>query len=227
MSANGQLDPSELAPIVGSSPRPGGRPLLRRDAAAAYNALHAESMRRFGISMGLDEGTTRRAYRELDAQYEAKRIYGSNAATPGTSNHGWGINVDLQTRQQRWVIDQIGAAYGFSKAWSDASWEWWHITFNASYVTADVTPFVVLKLGSRGKRVRYLQFLLRRQGLKAPAKGSSGYGYFGKGTRSAVIEFQKRKDGLGADGVVGPNTWEALRKSSRKRPRKHNSKGKN
>jgi len=116
LSSNGNLPASVLSRIPGSGPY--GGPKLRKDAARAYNALHIYSMQRWGISMALVEGSVGRAYRSYARQVLAKRIYGSNAATPGTSNHGWGINVDLMTRQQRWVMDKIGAKYGFSKRWS-------------------------------------------------------------------------------------------------------------
>ena len=224
--ANGRIPTSVLAPIPGSSPRPGGRPLLRKDAARAYNALHNYSMQRWGISMALSESTVRRAYREYAAQVLAKRLYGSNAATPGTSNHGLGINVDLVTRQQRWVIDQVGHLFGFSKRWSDAAWEWWHITYRAAtypMVAKYAGGSSPLRFGSRGKRVAYLQYLLRRHGYrKLPAKGKPGRGIFGKATRAALIDFQRRK-GLGADGVCGSQTWKALRQEPQpqRRARRH------
>ena len=36
-----------------------------------------------------------------------------------------------------------------------------------------------------------------------------GSGYFGAATKATVLAFQKAK-GLGADGIVGPNTWDKL-----------------
>src|SRR5215217_823044 len=104
--ANGYIPSSALARIPGSGPN--GGPHLRTDAARAYNALHRYSVQRWGISMALNESSVGRAYRSYARQVLAKRTYGSNAAVPGTSNHGLGINVDLMTRQQRWVIDQVG-----------------------------------------------------------------------------------------------------------------------
>ena len=35
-------------------------------------------------------------FRDYEKQVEIKNQYGSSAATPGTSNHGWGIAIDLQ-----------------------------------------------------------------------------------------------------------------------------------
>ncbi len=58
-------------------------------------------------------------------EYRAGR--GSLAATPGTSNHGWGLAVDVATMEMRSTIDRIGRVYGWSKEWSDAQSEWWHL----------------------------------------------------------------------------------------------------
>jgi hypothetical protein len=129
MASNGRLPASQLASISGSGPY--GSPKLRTDAASAYNALHSTATRRYGVSMALNEGRVGRAYRSYARQVEAKRTYGRNAATPGYSNHGWGIAVDLMNRRQRYVIDVTGASYGWSKKWSDASWEWWHIRYKS------------------------------------------------------------------------------------------------
>ncbi|MCH7477731.1 MAG: peptidoglycan-binding protein [SAR324 cluster bacterium] len=63
----------------------------------------------------------------------------------------------------------------------------------------------VLRIGSRGAEVRKIQEQLAGLGFyRGPLDGD-----FGGGTRSAVKVFQRAK-GLGADGVVGPNTWRTL-----------------
>ncbi|MER5887211.1 peptidoglycan-binding protein [Streptomyces sp. NPDC001941] len=61
-----------------------------------------------------------------------------------------------------------------------------------------------MKEGSSGYRVTGLQHLLNAHGAKLDVDGQ-----FGAGTRTAVVNFQKSK-GLDADGIVGPNTWQAL-----------------
>ncbi len=64
----------------------------------------------------------------------------------------------------------------------------------------------VLKLGSEGLAVRTLQDLLKAHGL--PATGPSD-GIFGHATEASVLTFQQQH-GLDVDGIVGPNTWNAL-----------------
>ncbi|WP_369146323.1 penicillin-insensitive murein endopeptidase [Streptomyces sp. R44] len=58
--------------------------------------------------------------------------------------------------------------------------------------------------GNRGSDVTALQYLLNGQGAQLTADG-----VFGSGTDTAVRSFQS-SHGLGADGIVGPNTWRAL-----------------
>ena len=58
---------------------------------------------------------------------------------------------------------------------------------------------MVIKLGSRGKRVAQIQTLL---GLKPD-------GVFGPNTELAVKMWQK-KNGLLPDGIVGPKTWKKI-----------------
>lgn len=50
---------------------------------------------------------------------------GPLAAPPGTSAHESGHAVDLEAEPMRYVIDQIGSAYGWGK--TAACDEWWHI----------------------------------------------------------------------------------------------------
>jgi hypothetical protein len=77
------------------------------------------------------------SYRDYDAQVYYWNLYqsgqGNLAAYPGTSNHGWGTAVDADTPAMRDLIDEIGVKYGWSKSWSDAPTEWWHICYQAGH----------------------------------------------------------------------------------------------
>lgn len=65
---------------------------------------------------------------------------------------------------------------------------------------------MILKKGSTGTNVTYLQY-----GLKIMCCNPGTIdGNFGTGTYNAVVKYQKSK-GLGADGVVGDGTWNALK----------------
>lgn len=127
--SNGNLRSSALAPITTAAN--GEQARLRRDAAAAFMAMNAESQRRFGVT--LQAPSARVAYRTVAEQQHFWDLYvsgrGALAARPGTSNHGWGLAIDLATPQMRKIVDSIGAKYGWAKAWSDAPGEWWHLTW--------------------------------------------------------------------------------------------------
>jgi LAS superfamily LD-carboxypeptidase LdcB len=64
--------------------------VLRCDAAAAYRSLAAAFEKRFGRQLCITDSY--RSYAQQVTLYAAKP---SLAALPGTSNHGWGLAVDL------------------------------------------------------------------------------------------------------------------------------------
>jgi hypothetical protein len=107
---------------------------LRCDAAAAYLAMSAAYRLEFGTPLCVTD-----SYRSIAAQQEAAREKPALAAVPGTSNHGWGLAVDLcggvnvaGTSQSQWMADNAGR-YG----WLNPSWatqggekpEPWHWEF--------------------------------------------------------------------------------------------------
>jgi hypothetical protein len=123
---NGQLPASELAPIHQGQ--------LRKDCAAAWNALNVEAR---SLGCELYPTGSKSSYRSYAQQVELYNAYlngtGNLAAVPGTSNHGWGTAVDLATYDMRSMVDRIGAKYGYAKSWSDAQSEWWHIVYQAGH----------------------------------------------------------------------------------------------
>jgi hypothetical protein len=114
---------------MGDIPSPYGELHLDFAAADAWNAMRAESLRRYDID--IYPGGPLSAYRTYAQQ---SRLYdaflagrGAPANPPGSSSHEDGTAVDLETRLMRWVIDQIGWKYGWSKV--HAPGEWWHVDY--------------------------------------------------------------------------------------------------
>jgi hypothetical protein len=68
---------------------------------------------------------------------------------------------------------------------------------------------MVLKLGSRGADVRFLQLQLRALGFDV----GDIDGHFGPKTHGEVLAFQRETDSIDVDGIVGPETAEALKQA--------------
>lgn len=151
----------------------------------------------------------------------------ASAATPGTSNHGVGLAVDLSdsptvpigAASLRWLSEH-GPSFGF---WNTVRSETWHWT----YCLGDDVPSAVRAAGGAspapepasgttttfrgevlqgavGDAVRAVQAKLVAHGYDIAIDGQ-----FGSQTLAAVIAMQ-RDHGLAADGRVGPRTWAAL-----------------
>ncbi|HEX2072299.1 MAG TPA: D-alanyl-D-alanine carboxypeptidase family protein [Geodermatophilus sp.] len=123
---NGLIPPSALCPLgVGGH-------LLRCDAAAAYRAMSAAFAAAFGAPLCITD-----SYRTYAGQV---RLYGQKpalAAVPGTSNHGWGLAVDLcggvesfGTPQYAWLAANAGRFGFLHPTWADPGngreepWHW-------------------------------------------------------------------------------------------------------
>lgn len=168
MASNGYIPDSWRSPLPGSNAG-----LLKR-AAFTYKAMHYASVEKFGVSLAIIDGQVGRTYRSYARQLLAKRIYGSNAATPGTSNHGLALAVDLMYEAQRRAIDAIGRPFGWAKAWSDAAWEWWHLKYAEQGYKPKPDP--LRKLTKRQRRICQL-LLYHRQRALAEARTGKGRRY--------------------------------------------------
>ncbi len=121
---NGRVPDSELCTLWMGSFR------ARADAAVRLQALNVAYQKAFGEPLCLVSG-----YRTYGDQVAVKRHRGRFAATPGTSNHGWGLAVDFcgsAYAGDRWDwLKAHGPDFGFDNPpWArrggDGPYEPWH-----------------------------------------------------------------------------------------------------
>ena len=173
--------------------------------------------RRQGLSTILPNGS-QSSYRTFSGQVLMKQMWTrlgkpQNAATPGTSNHGWGLAVDANNPGG---VNASGADFGYQKKWSDAAWEPWHFKWAGfGKILAEKFYEKTIKRGMNGKVVRRLKWYLTVLGYREPTKKKPD-GWFTRKTVEQVKKFQ-RDHNLKADGVVGPQTWAVLRRAAAKR----------
>jgi LAS superfamily LD-carboxypeptidase LdcB len=121
--------PNPPAPGMGHIPSRWGPLHLTPAAADAWNAMHAEALRVYGVD--LQPGGPMSAYRTYDQQAQLYDLFlageGAPANPPGTSSHELGTAVDVATPEMRSIIDAIGAKFGWSKV--HAPDEWWHVDY--------------------------------------------------------------------------------------------------
>ncbi|MCL2453992.1 MAG: M15 family metallopeptidase [Micrococcales bacterium] len=126
---NGRIPHDELTALTWA---PSHR--LRPDAAAALEALNVEYRAVFGRNLTITD-----SYRTYAQQVALKAAKPRLAATPGTSQHGWAVAVDLGggvqsfgTPQHAWMVTN-GPHHGWHPpAWAQASGskpEPWHFEF--------------------------------------------------------------------------------------------------
>ncbi|MBN0040675.1 D-alanyl-D-alanine carboxypeptidase family protein [Cellulosimicrobium cellulans] len=129
---NGRIPPEALCELDFA---PGKT--LRCDAAEQLEALAAEFQKEFGYALKITD-----AYRPYDDQVRLKAIKPHLAAVPGTSQHGWGLAIDIggnvpsgTSREYVW-LRMHGPDYG----WDNPAWarpngskpEPWHFEFFAA-----------------------------------------------------------------------------------------------
>lgn len=115
---NGRIPAAALDPIGRGEHR------LWGPAAASFTQLLAEA-ERAGVHIGVTD-----SYRSYDQQVDVARrkgLYseGGLAAKPGTSQHGWGlaVDLDLDAAAQSWMRTH-GGRYGFVEDTPREPWHW-------------------------------------------------------------------------------------------------------
>lgn len=109
---NGNLSKSGLCELWGTGN------YLRPDAAVAMAALNEAYVAAYGVNMCITD-----SYRTLSSQYTLKSAKGGMAATPGKSEHGWGLAVDFcpetyqNTAKWKW-LKANAPKYG----WDNPAW---------------------------------------------------------------------------------------------------------
>lgn len=121
---NGRIPAEALMPIGQGDHR------LWTPAAIAFRQMAAHAAAD-GVTLRVSD-----SYRSLERQYElAERLGlyrdGGLAAVPGTSDHGWGLSVDLDidATTGAW-LQANGARYGFV---ADVPGENWHWTYRRTW----------------------------------------------------------------------------------------------
>ncbi|HEU4491101.1 MAG TPA: M15 family metallopeptidase [Jiangellales bacterium] len=123
--SNGGLGEEHLCPV-------GGGHLLRPDAAAAYLALSEAYQEARGSAPCLTD-----SYRSLATQLDLAARKPGLAARPGTSEHGWGVAVDLgcgvevaTSAAHHWMLEHADTYGWVNPAWAQPGgsrpepWHW-------------------------------------------------------------------------------------------------------
>jgi peptidoglycan hydrolase-like protein with peptidoglycan-binding domain len=157
--------------------------------------------------------------------------YPATAATPGYSNHGWGLALDvaeeydndtapdpIRAQWVQWLVNNA-KRFGISAELQSEPWHW-------RYVAGDRIPQAVLDF-ERGITATPTQpstpalvFAYPGSPVKRGSKGvavelvqavvgATTDGDFGPVTERRVRDYQAR-NGLLADGIVGPVTWKKM-----------------
>lgn len=160
--------------------------------------------------------------------------YPATAATPGASNHGWGLALDIAEEYDsdsapdpirqvfvQWLVSNAHR-YGISAELQSEPWHW-------RYVAGDAIPAATLAYEATGQPQPTvtapqpgpaLSFaypgkpvVLGARGvavqLVQAVVGATVDGDFGSATERRVKDWQSRNQ-LKADGIVGPVTWRKM-----------------
>jgi peptidoglycan DL-endopeptidase CwlO len=126
--------PNGFIPLAALCPIGIGGHALRCDAAQSFQAMSAAFAGAFGRGLCVTD-----SYRTFDSQVRLYGLKPALAAVPGTSNHGWGLAVDLCGGAQSFGTPEYAWLAGNAPAfgWSNPPWAWpgrgreepWHWEF--------------------------------------------------------------------------------------------------
>ncbi|MDN4478448.1 S-layer homology domain-containing protein [Demequina sp. SYSU T00039] len=128
---NGRLPEEELCTLSWDAVES-----LECDAAFDLEMLNIEFRNQFGFDLPLND-----SYRDYDTQVLFKAVYGDLAAKPGTSNHGWGMAIDVSTSRlpggtggaaYAWLTQHVGVYNWVLPAWARPTGtkpEAWHFEY--------------------------------------------------------------------------------------------------
>lgn len=129
-AANGRLSTEDMCELWGTGK------YLRADAAVSLAKLSFAYREQFGTDLVITD-----AYRSYASQVSLRARKPGLAARPGTSEHGWGLAVDLGGGVERageyyWWLRENGPAYGWDNPeWArkggSGAYEPWHFEFVA------------------------------------------------------------------------------------------------
>ena len=209
MASNGKIPTSQLAALPTSWSSRDRDEYLVQTAYASLSRMLNRAVAETGVNFQIND-----AYRSLAEQvgwlkeyyepyrsgrrYETVRTYGGRrwgqkpgkprAATPGTSNHGLGISIDIApTAIQTWMKRNAGR-FGWVNDVPSEPWHW-------SY--------------KHPNRDRYRAEGVLDHAAVQRAVGAEVDGKIGTGTVEKIKAFQ-REHGLTADGKVGPATKKVM-----------------
>ncbi|QAY63782.1 hypothetical protein ET495_11620 [Xylanimonas allomyrinae] len=171
--SNGRIPADVLCPLPFA---PGQR--LRCDAAAQLVALDAAFAEQFGAHLAVTD-----SYRSIESQIRLRQTKPALAATPGYSNHGWGLAVDLGAPVSSGLGDEYRwlRLHGPDYGWDNPSWarldgskpEPWHFEFFAAGPVPNRALSEDEIAALNGTQGTTKGGTKGRPGAKAPAPGST------------------------------------------------------
>lgn len=201
------------------------KPTSAGDTYRSYDSQKSAFLQRYVTSP--IEGTSTRTF-EGKTWYLKKGM--AKLAVPGTSQHNWGIAIDIHTAAEKtrlkWLIDNV-ARFGFS--WEVVPEEPWHLR----YTEGDNVPQAVKdwlkenpkpsgmfgsvseqKAAAEEKQVAKVQVAAASDAVREAAskKPELRVGSAGPDVKIVQNKLNKKGFGLKADANYGPVTAEAVKK---------------